>query len=110
MHYCSQVSTALKFIQGFSVVQLLLKFFHSIATKKCFVKIVVPELQSLNFFVIKRVVLLLGHCIVPSVPNSMNHSALQELLLPKRVNFVTKKFQASRCETTLEHSTRFPFK
>ena len=83
---------------------LLLKCLRSIETKKLYVRIVVPKLQSLILPVTRRDVQL-EHCIVPTVPISqqspkmisitilLRSTAPQNLMSPSSVNFAFKCFQ-----------------
>ena len=103
-HCYRQVASTFTFVSDYSVKLPLLKCLRECEKKKLHVKIGVPKLQNLILPVLRRVVLLV-HCIVPTVPISpQNHkmiwitiflrsTAPQNLMLPSSVNSVIKNFE-----------------
>ena len=104
LHCYHQVASIFTFISAYFVKLLFLKCLRSIETRKLYMRIVVPKLQSLVLRVTRRDVQL-EHCIVPNVPISpqnpkliritilLRSTAPQNLISPSSVNLAFKSFQ-----------------
>ena len=113
LHCYRQVSSIFTIVSDYFVNFLLLKCLRSIETRIIFVRIVLPNLQSLILRLTRRVVLLL-HCIVPNVPISSQNPKLiwifillrsiapQSLISSWSVNFVIKNFQDFKLNVNIE--------
>ena len=113
LHCYCQVDSIFTFNSHQSAHHLLLKCLLQIETRKIHVRIVVPKLQNLILPVTRGVVLLV-HCIEPSVPISpqnpkmigttifLRSTVAQNLMTPSNVTFIIEKFQDFRLYVNIE--------